>query len=93
MKTPKQAIDSFVCSERILQDMNVALDRLDRFDENVIVRRWVMLDVDMEFRGFVCNGKLTALSQYNHVFYVCKELRFFVFSNNNGFFVLVTNSS
>lgn len=59
MKTPKQAIDSFVCSERILQDMNVALDRLDRFDENVVVRRWVMLDVDMEFRGFVCNGKLT----------------------------------
>lgn len=36
----QQAIDSFVQSERILQDMNVALDRLDRFDENIVIRKW-----------------------------------------------------
>jgi hypothetical protein len=67
MRSTRQIVDSLVCSERILQDMNVALQRLDRFDENVVIRRWVDIGVDMEFRGFVSNGRLTALSQYNHV--------------------------
>jgi hypothetical protein len=68
MKTPRQAVDAFVSSERILQDMNVALDRLDRFNENVVLRKWTATSIEMEFRGFVHKGRLTALSQYNHVF-------------------------
>jgi hypothetical protein len=43
--------------------------RLDRFHENVVVRRWIDIAVDMEFRGFVHRGRLRALSQYNHVFH------------------------
>lgn len=69
MRSAQQVLHSLVCSERVLQDMNVALQRLDRFDENVVVRRWVDIAVDMEFRGFVSNGRLTALSQYNHVLF------------------------
>lgn len=69
MRSTAQIIRSFVNSERILQDMNVALQRLDRFNENVVVRRWIDIAIDMEFRGFVSNGRLTALSQYNHVLY------------------------
>eukprot|EP00051_Salpingoeca_urceolata_P001561 m.41977 g.41977 ORF g.41977 m.41977 type:complete len:181 (-) comp11506_c0_seq3:265-807(-) len=38
-----------------------------RFHENLVVREWVPMDVDMEFRGFVANGALNALSQYNHL--------------------------
>lgn len=67
MRTPQQIVDAFVCSDRVLQDMIVALERLDRFHENVVVRRWVDIAVDMEFRGFVHGGKLTALSQYFHL--------------------------
>lgn len=67
MRTPQQIVDAFVCSDRVLQDMTVALERLDRFNENVVVRRWVDIAVDMEFRGFVHRGKLTALAQYFHL--------------------------
>ena len=48
--------------------MNVCLSRLDRFHESVVLRKWVPIDVDQEYRGFVSKGRLTALSQYNHVF-------------------------
>jgi len=37
------------------------------WNENFAVRAWVDIDVDMEFRGFVKGGELTALSQYNHL--------------------------
>lgn len=32
-----------------------------------MVRQWVDIDPDMEFRGFVVDGTLTALSQYHHL--------------------------
>lgn len=40
-----------------------------RFHENFVVREWVDIDQDMEFRGFCHNGQLTALSQYHHLVY------------------------
>jgi hypothetical protein len=69
MRSATQVVSALVCSERVLQDLNVALQRLDRFHENVVVRRWIDIAVDMEFRGFVHRGRLRALSQYNHVFH------------------------
>jgi hypothetical protein len=51
-----------------MQDMLMALDHPDRFVEHLAVRQWVPLEVDLEFRGFVGpNGRLNALSQYNHL--------------------------
>ena len=47
--------------------MLLALDRAERWRENFAVRRWVSIDVGMEFRGFVKGGRLCALSQYNHL--------------------------
>ena len=47
--------------------MLLALERPERWDENFAVRRWVDIDVSMEFRGFVKGGRLCALSQYNHL--------------------------
>ena len=32
------------------------------------MRKWHNIAVDMEFRGFVKDNKLCALSQYNHMF-------------------------
>lgn len=68
----KSAMESFTNSERILQDMNQALDvyaAKGTFNQNILVRRWHNIAVDMEFRGFVKDGRLTALSQYNHMIF------------------------
>ncbi len=46
-----------------------AFQNPSRFLQNIIVRQWVNIEVDMEWRGFVFNSTLNALSQYNHVTY------------------------
>ena len=45
----------------------MALKMSHRFKQNFIVRKFYEIEIDMEFRGFVFNGKLTALSQYNYL--------------------------
>lgn len=69
VRTASQALNMLMQSERIYQDMKMALMIPERFEENIVVRQWQDIDVDMEFRGFVCNSQLTALSQYNHLVY------------------------
>jgi len=58
---------TFLISERVYQDFELALARKERWEQNLAVRKWTPIDVDMEFRGFVKNHKLTAVSQYNYV--------------------------
>jgi len=67
MENAQQVLQMFSISERISQDMKLALAHPDRFKEHFVVRKWIDLDPSMEFRGFVNNGKLNALSQYNHL--------------------------
>lgn len=69
IKNAEQVIEMFIKSERIYQDMLLALDHPEKFNENFVIREFVDIDVDMEFRGFVFNGKLNALSQYNFLIY------------------------
>lgn len=65
-------LQTFMASERIYQDMLLIKD-VDRegngllHDEHFIFRRFVPIDVDLEFRGFVFNNNLTCLSQYNYL--------------------------
>ena len=59
----------FMTSERIYQDMLLAIEQKHRFHENLVVRQFIDIDVDMEFRGFVYSYELTALSQYNYLIY------------------------
>jgi hypothetical protein len=47
--------------------MLLALQHPDRWEQNVAIREWVDVNVSHEFRGFVKNGVLTAVSQYNHL--------------------------
>ena len=61
------AFEFFTKSERISEDISLALTQRDAFQMNIVLRQWVDIDIDMEFRGFVCNGRLNALSQYNHI--------------------------
>ena len=68
VSSAETAFQFFTKSERIAQDMEVALaKRGEDFQMNVVIRRWTDIDIDMEFRGFYNNGKLTALSQYNYI--------------------------
>lgn len=64
-----ELIEMFIKSERIYQDMLLAVEKRARFNENIVLRKFIDIDVDMEFRGFVYNKKLTALSQYNYLIY------------------------
>jgi hypothetical protein len=70
MNSARQVLDCFLISERIYQDMLLALELpVVKFRENFIIREFVTIEVDMEFRGFVFNSKLNALSQYNYLIY------------------------
>jgi gamma-glutamylcyclotransferase (GGCT)/AIG2-like uncharacterized protein YtfP len=63
----KLLVDVFCTSERVYQDLTLALEHLDRFEQHFIVRKWKTIDPGMEFRGFFNKGRLNALSQYNHL--------------------------
>jgi hypothetical protein len=66
-------LSMFVISERIYQDMLLATEAQNPsdsvFKENIILRPFIPIDVDMEFRGFVFQQRLTCLSQYNYLIY------------------------
>lgn len=68
VQTGAEAIDMFIRSERVYQDMLLCTAKSPhRFRENFVIREFRNIDVDMEFRGFVFDGRLTALSQYNYL--------------------------
>lgn len=64
-------LSMFAISERIYQDMLLATEAHrgpeSSFKENIVFRPFVPIDVDMEFRGFVYEQRLTCLSQYNYL--------------------------
>ena len=62
--TGGEVVEQFTHSKRIYQDMMVARRYPKTFCENFVVRCWIRLDVEFEFRAFVVNRRITALSQY-----------------------------
>ena len=80
VKCASDVLTMFVISERIYQDMLLATEAqnpsADLFKENIILRPFIPIDIDMEFRGFVFQQRLTCLSQYNSLIYsprLCQE--------------------
>ncbi|KAF7343857.1 cell division cycle protein 123-like protein [Mycena sanguinolenta] len=68
-KDAASVIRALVLSERVWQDMTLALRHPDTWKQNVILRKWEPVPIDMEFRTFVANGRMTALSQYAYQLY------------------------
>jgi len=68
-RSAHELLQTFTSSERIYQDMSVAVSHPDRFNQHFAIRKWVTVPPEMEFRGFYFNGKLNAISQYNHCCY------------------------
>ncbi|CAF4026993.1 unnamed protein product [Rotaria sordida] len=87
-----EALNIILSSERVFIDLLEALDcqqvqdnkivninniKLHDWNTNIIIREWnYLLDPSMEFRCFVYQSNLTAISQYNHY---CK---FYQLQNN-----------
>ena len=70
VKTADDVIDMFIRSERIYQDLLLAaVNQVEKYNEHFVIRKFVDIDVDMEFRGFVWGHELVALSQYNYAIY------------------------
>jgi len=66
----KQAFDLLLYrSVRTRWDVENSLNYQDIWRNSIIVRKWVDIKIDMEFRGFVHNKELTALCQYSHDLY------------------------
>ncbi|KAK3587927.1 hypothetical protein CHS0354_014445 [Potamilus streckersoni] len=72
VKNADEVIDMFLRSERIYQDLLLAaVNQKEKYHEHFVIRKFVDIDVDMEFRGFVFAYELVALSQYNYL--ICSE--------------------
>ena len=78
--TGAEAVARMVLSQRIQEDLRVAADRLQSAAGtpgvhgepqpfNLVVREFAEFDVRNEIRGFVFEGKFTALTQYNQLCY------------------------
>ena len=57
-------------SERVEQDMRLALEvyrEQGHWNESLAIREWVTIDISQEWRCFVHEGRVTAVSQYNYL--------------------------
>ncbi len=66
----EEAIRLLVSSDRVGEDLEYALEPGDEgfaLRVSLLVREWVDIPSWAEFRGFVWNGKLNAIGQYNHL--------------------------
>jgi len=72
VRTGREAMCLLLSSERVFIDLVLALssstaDAGDKWQTSLILRDWEEgLRHDWEFRCFVCEKRLTAISQYNH---------------------------
>lgn len=67
--TPDQAMTYLTSSERIYSDLLRCADTdpaVWKWDVRLIVREWADVDPEMEFRCFVANRKMVAITQYNN---------------------------
>jgi hypothetical protein len=63
-QTADELLRAFILSTRILQDMLIYLQLEDDEPQHFVFREWEPVPVDAEFRLFVVNGVLTAISEY-----------------------------
>lgn len=65
----EEAIKLLISSDRVGEDLQYALESGDDdFTQriSIVVREWVEIPLWAEFRGFVWDGNLTSIGQYNH---------------------------
>jgi len=65
----RDVIRALILSERVWQDLTLALRYAETWEQNIIIRKWDPVEIDWEFRTFVFQGKLAAISQYAYQLY------------------------
>lgn len=72
----RDALNLLCSSQRTLEDLLEATEAHEVWSLKLVVREWEpRAQQDREFRGFVHDGRLVALSQYNHYVYAPFLLR------------------
>jgi len=69
----KEAVDLLINSERVNADIKIAFELFEgtqSWNLQLAVRKWIEHNISMEFRGFVFQRQLTALSQYFDMLYL-----------------------
>lgn len=71
VRTGADVLELFRHSERVYTDLNRALQDMEsEWQMSAILREWHDMDLEQEYRGIVCQGRLCFLLQYNdYVFY------------------------
>ena len=70
VKNGFEAMDLLLNSERVFTDLRQSIEFSEKFNVNIIIREWNdSLKYDLEFRCFVFNNKLNAISQYDYTFF------------------------
>jgi len=64
------ALDLLLHSNRIYEDMHESIEISKKYQESIVIRKWVPINPLLEIRGFIYENQLTALSQYAHLVYV-----------------------
>ena len=73
VKSGQEALLHFLYSERIFEDLRDSLSKMKRSDgdsssppileQQIVVREYIHIPIDAEFRAFIWKGKLCAASQ------------------------------
>ncbi len=65
----KETLHLLLNSERVYMDLTESLSYPNLWDMKLVLRKFVPLNYGREFRGFVYNKRLTAISQYDSTLY------------------------
>lgn len=65
-----EAMDLLCNSERIYVDLLKQIEYSDEFKCKVLIREWKEIPYELEFRSFVYNNQLNAISQYDYNIYL-----------------------
>lgn len=68
-KDSASVIRALVLSERVWQDMTLAFRHPESWNQSVVFREWDPVPIDLEFRTFVYNNRMTCISQYAYQLY------------------------
>lgn len=64
-RSAAEVVEMFLTSDRVCEDdIPLALEHAHAWSQHIVLREWVDVPPQFEFRGFVYGGRLTALSQY-----------------------------
>jgi len=66
LTSAKSVLEMFLESERINSDLDLALSFKHQWSQHFIVRKFVKIPIEYEFRAFIVDNELKAMCQYYH---------------------------